>query len=404
MLRRFEWSVVLFVLTPLTSCGSSSDKPATATTQGTPRPMVSIQKSDLVYEGAFRVPRSSQGASRFDYGGTALAYNPANNSLFLTGHDQQQMTAEISIPQIISSNEVGGLDTAQVLQTFRDPVEGRRNQVGGSSGGGTKIGGHLVYDDKLYVSAFAYYDASGSQSSSHFVRPLNLATTGQVQGPFKLGSSSARWLAGYMGHVPPEWQAAFGGPALTGLAGVSIAGAQSNGPAAAVFDPANVGGSNAAQLLLGYSLSQTLAHVYGYTETSTNPYWNNASEVRGVVFPNGTSSVLFFGMHGTGPYCYGSGTSCNDPVDKDQGNHSYPYEHYVWAYDANDLVAVKNGQRAPGSLRPYAVWSFETPFSGGENKIGGAAWDPQTRRIYLLGRSQDGNYPLVHVYRVTGGG
>jgi hypothetical protein len=125
--------------------------------------------------------------------------------------------------------------------------------------------------------------------------------------------------------------------------------------------------------------------------------------VRGVVFPNGTHSVLFFGMHGTGTYCYGSGSACGDPVDDDQGNHAYPYKHYVWAYDANDLAAVKKGQRAPGSLQPYAIWSFETPFSGGSNLIGGAAWDPQTRRIYLLGRLQDGAYPLVHVYHVAAG-
>lgn len=371
-----------------------------------PTSAVRLQKADLVYEGAFRVPSGSQGASRFDYGGTALTYNPANNSLFLTGHDHQQMTAEISIPQIIKSDNVTGLDAAQVLQTFRDPVEGRRGSVNPSDSNAKKIGGHLVYNGKLYVTAYAYYDASGTQGSSHFVRPLNLATSGQVQGPFKLGPSSlpARWIAGYMGHVPPEWQATLGGPALTGLAGVSIAGAASNGPTAAVFDPANVGGSNAATLLVGYPLKGSLAHTYGYTEASTNPYWNNASEVRGVVFPGGTRSVLFFGMHGTGTYCYGSGTACGDPVDGDQGNHAYPYKHYVWAYDANDLVAVRNGQRAPESLQPYAVWSFETPFSGGTNLIGGAAWDPNTRRIYLLGRLQDGAYPLVHVYRVAAGG
>lgn len=156
----------------------------------TPNPKLLLQKDDLIYEGAFRLPKSSQGASRFDYAAAGMTYNPANNSLFVTGHDHQQMTAEISIPQIVKSNNETALDTAKVLQTFHDPVDGRRNSIGGGSGGGTKIGGYLVYNGNLHVTAFAHYDASAQQSSSHFVRPLNLATSGQVQGPFKLGPSS----------------------------------------------------------------------------------------------------------------------------------------------------------------------------------------------------------------------
>lgn len=361
-----------------------------------------IGQSDLVYVGAFRVPQGTQGSSTFDYGGTALAYNPASNTLFVTGHAQQQMTAEISIPEPVNASSVASLNTAKVVQAFRDPLEGKRASVNPGEPNGENIGGQLVHNGKLYVSAYSYYDGSGTQSTSHFVRPLNLATSGQVQGPFKLGPSSlrARWLAGYMAHIPSEWQAAFGGPALTGLGGVPIVSAASNGPTAAVFNPADVGGSNAATLLLGYPLSNTLAHLYGSNESTTNPYWNRTSEVRGAVFPDGTGSILFFGKHGTGPYCYGTGADCNDPTDSSKGEHGYPYKQYVWAYDANDLVAVKNGQRSADSVKPYAIWSLGTPFSGGTNLIGGAAWDPQTRRVFVSAMKQDGSYPVVLVYRI----
>src|SRR5262249_57138264 len=37
----------------------------------------------LEYVGAFRVPKGNLGDSTFDYGGTAMAFNAANNSLFI---------------------------------------------------------------------------------------------------------------------------------------------------------------------------------------------------------------------------------------------------------------------------------------------------------------------------------
>ena len=48
---------------------------------------------------------------------------------------------------------------------------------------------------------------------------------------------------------------------------------------------------------------------------------------------------------GTGTFCYGEGATCNDPTDSSKGNHAYPYQYQVWAYDANDLAAVKAGSK-----------------------------------------------------------
>ena len=42
--------------------------------------------------------------------------------------------------------------------------------------------------------------------------------------------------------------------------------------------------------------------------TEANLYFNMSSGVSGVVFPEGSSSVLFFGTQGTGVPCYGEGT------------------------------------------------------------------------------------------------
>src|SRR5262245_16313756 len=65
---------------------------------------------DATYLGAFRVPAGTIAGTGFDYNGFGLAYNPANNSLFITGRDHDarnpiggtpsgQRIAEISIPQ-----------------------------------------------------------------------------------------------------------------------------------------------------------------------------------------------------------------------------------------------------------------------------------------------------------------
>src|SRR2546428_3383622 len=99
-----------------------------------------VRASNLVYEGAFRLPAETIGDSSFAYGGTALGFNPARNSLFVVGHDWQQHVAEIAIPEIRSTTTLRQLATAKVLQPFADPTQGTRGAVGDST---VKVGGLL---------------------------------------------------------------------------------------------------------------------------------------------------------------------------------------------------------------------------------------------------------------------
>ena len=155
-----------------------------ATAAVTDEPLV--QQSDLVYQGAFRLPQLGQSAdaNSYNYGGTSLGYNPANNSLYIVGYDPQQYLGEISIPEIRNSASISSLATATQLQPLRDPTEGKLNSINPSDTNAHKIGGTLVYSNNLYLTGFSYYDGAGTQSTSHFVRPPNLSTTGQVKGPF----------------------------------------------------------------------------------------------------------------------------------------------------------------------------------------------------------------------------
>lgn len=363
-----------------------------------------IQKSDLIYQGAFRVPQGTTETNTFNYGGTSLAFNPANNSLFMTGHDWHQYSAEIKIPTIVNSTNINSLSTATILQSFKDPTENKLGSINPSDPNSKKVGGHLVYNGKLYVTGYSYYDGASTQSTSHFARPLNLSTTGQVQGSVKVGNQYPGFVSGYMAQIPSEWQALFGGPALTGNCGLAIASIQSNGPAASVFDPTKIGQVSPvpATSVVGYPYG----HQLGPGEATTNPYYNLTTKIRGIVFPVGTRSVLFFGRHGVGTYCYGTGTECNDPADDSKGTHAYPYKYQVWAYDANDLLAVKNGTKQQYTIQPYAIWNFNLPFesTGDQHLIGGAAYDAQTNTIYISQQCSDTNCaPIIHAFKVQGG-
>lgn len=388
--------VLLACLSSLGFHGSMTGLSSEAYAQ-TPSSLPRVQSSHLVYQGAFRVPQGSSDQTSFNYGGTALGYNRTNNSLFMVGHDWYQRSAEIRIPTVLHSTSISGLNRATLLQNFADATDGKAGQVGS----GPKIGGHLVSGGKLYTTAYVYYDGSGSQTRSHFTSGTNLATSNDAQGPYQVGNW-AGIVSGYMAEIPPEWQSLFGGSALTGNCCLSIISRTSLGPAAAVFNPSDVGVRNPvpATPVVYYDLSHP---TLGQCGDSNAQYFNCTTQIRGLVFPRGTRSVLFFGRHGTGPMCYKDEgpVSCRGTG----GYNAPPYKYQVWAYDANDLLAVKNGQRSPWSITP-TIWNFSLPFESASDghDIGGAAYDPATQRIYISQMCKDSECnPLIHVFRVNVG-
>jgi hypothetical protein len=137
-------------------------------------------------------------------------------------------------------------------------------------------------------------------------------------------------------------------------------------------------------------------------ENTQNEYYNLATEIRGLAFVPGTRSVLFIGRHGIGEYCYGTGGvegDCYDPVDSSKGTHAYPYVHQIWAYDANDLLQVKNGERECWDVLPYAIWQLDEMDSEGGATVRGAAYDPETGRVFIT--EDFGEEPVVHVYTIS---
>lgn len=415
-----------------------------------------LQQRDLVYLGAFRVPKGKYGASTkarsLAYGGESLSFNPARNSLFILGHlDSEKMILEMTIPPVVKSNNLNDLKTAEVLQGSID-ITGRlgydKLAVGNKAVvNGGRPGSLMVYRDRLIGNAWAHYDGDNKAANSHFTANLDWSSGPGFKGFYRVGKSpqaaspSGGFVGGYLGLVPPEWQKSLGGPALTGLGGIPVITRSSFGPSASVFDPADLGVLDPAPatMLVGYPSSHRTLGSYDLG----NLVYNSTSEVRGVAFPFGTGSVLFFGRHGlgadnfgagsnyTGKTTYGPATSnlrevgrrassfpnncgstivaggdvCSyDPADTSKGVHGYPYVYRVWAYDAAQLSKVRGGRIKPWEVVPYGVWNLTLPFAVPAARLLSATYDPATQRIYLSQqageRSGQEPFPLVHVFEV----
>jgi hypothetical protein len=96
-----------------------------------------------------------------------------------------------------------------------------------------------------------------------------------------------------------------------------------------------------------------------------------------------------------------------DPVRIDgQGNHAYPYMPMVYHYDANDLLAVKQGRKQPSDVRPLDMWDLTSLLPAWQNhggQIGGAAYDESTQRIFVMQPGVDGSgydYPVIYVLQI----
>src|SRR3989344_4049218 len=103
------------------------------------------------------------------------------------------------------------------------------------------------------------------------------------------------------------------------------------------FRPASI--SLSSGISAGSSVSLLWPHHYPLQHALSGNYYNRAGAVVGLAFPERSRSVLFIGNHGTtANWCYGTGAECNDPCMSQRGEHAYPYQHQIWAYDANDLL------------------------------------------------------------------
>ena len=141
---------------------------------------------------------------------------------------------------------------------------------------------------------------------------------------------------------------------------------------------------------------------------ATDPVYDGNTQIDGVLFVPGSRTVLFFGSVGTNTFGYGLPSTYNDPYRTYKGQHSLngDYAYQVWAYNADDFLAVEDGQMQPWQLQPYATWNLDFPQFDGAKHLGGVAFDPSTNRLYVTEldgdtQAQYSELPLVQVFQLT---
>jgi hypothetical protein len=381
-----------------------------------------IQQTNITYLGAFALPswaglsNGAYGTSWFEYGGRGMSvYNDpvtGKSTLFMQGHDQYPgQVAQIQIPAtFVNSPNWSSLPMATILQKFADitaPI-GVPPDPGSCSGNPGYIYGSIVFNSKLILASACSY--GGSQTTTHGVRSISFSTS-DFQGWYGFPSNvvaTPRGLAGPMIAIPLEWQTLLGGPAFTGNCCISVTGSTSAGPSATVFNPNDVGSKNPipGTTVLFYPLPHLACGNLGCEATQSSVY-NLTTVYGGGAFPSGSRSVLFVTATGTGCYWYGGwnenslgGCPNPDPALPDvKGPHAPPYQYQILAYDANDLLAVKNGAMQTWQPLPYAKIILNGMPNSNNDIIKGAAYDQVSGRLYI---AQDyGASPRIEVYQIT---
>ena len=397
----------------------------TATAQLGPAAYPTVGRDHWSYRGAFRVPLAAgiPAEEHFSYGGHALCHRPASNSLFMAGHAWYQKLAEIDVPSPAICAEIDDLPRANLRQSLHDVADGHLAQLGpgGSPMDGAMLGGLLAHGDRLVGSAFVYYDAGGEAERSHFSSGFDLSDPSDFAGMFRLDAPNPGFLAGYVAAVPAEWQPLLGGPLLSGQCGLPIVSRGSWGPSAFAFDPSLFGVSNPvpARPLVFYDAEHPTLGEWG-NQTHSNHLFNMSPEVHGAVFPAGSRTLILFGRQGLGVPCYGQGTDdpslhlqpvpgedgvvfVYDPAEGGKGTHSWPYAYFAWAFDAADLARAAAGSCNPWDVVPSATWQIDLPWAShsSAHRLGGAAWDPSSRTLFLSQLLADDGLPIVHVFQLV---
>ncbi len=414
--------VVLICLLLIPACDAKSqDQPGSGQS-------ARIMPSDLVYQGAFRLP---DGPEEYAWGwsGQALAFYPAGDptgpadgftgSLFGTGHNWHTWVSEISIPKpvISKTKNPADLNTARTLQEFADIrgtlYEGRdleQPRVGLAylPAQGNQTG------DKLYF-CWAAHMGQENLSPAHGWCDLNLAQPNSA-GLWSIGGLSQYLTCDYITPIPADWAQA-NTPGMRLATGRMRDGGQvSQGPTLIAFGPWNQGNPPApgtkldAKVLLQYSaITDEVQHKmnnYQHSDDWSGAAWLTAGD---------RSAVVFVGTKGEGKCWYGF---ANGVVWPEDGPYppvpAYPNDQRGWwstnfaaqilFYDPADLAAVANGKAKPYEPQPYAVMDVSKFLYKDRpremHRLGAAAFDQANGLLYVIEPRGDEDKSLIHVWKI----
>lgn len=395
-----------------------------------------LTDDDLTYLGAFRLPDGGGGSkSRFGYGGGAMALNPdgdgdgANDgfpgSLYILGHDHDQLVSEVNIPEP-KDQRVSGVDklnSANFLQPFTDITEGLAGST--DDGNGYRVDG-LAYldaqgsqnDGNLYWTARTYYNVDTSSDLSHGMSDTNFSAP-NAKGLWRLKDFHSSMTSGYIFPVPKYFADAYldGKRLISGLFTQQGVSATSQGPAFFAYAPwkdaldgiaPSVGAVLDAVALTYYPYSDS-----GYIEGDAHSTEKNSAfpdfqipdswDAAAWLDTDDAHAVVVTGQRAIGKTFYGDARPGDCTIDK--GYHGEPYEPSFLFYDPADLAKVAEGKMKPYEVVPYLEWDpseymVKTCLWG----LTGAVYDRENHLFYVLHYNSDTTSgepkPLIYVFRV----
>ena len=379
-----------------------------------------IQPTDLRYEGAFRLPTSpgTPDDVGWEWGGTALTFRSGGDaggpddgypgSLIGAGHEHTQYVSEVDIPvPVISAGKnPADLNVARTLQGFANV---RGSLYDGLDWEMPRVG-LAVAQDKLHFCWSTHAPGNPQDSGpTHGWCELDLAHP-RPAGIWRVGGQSKYVTSDYLFPIPAAWANAHTPGRYLATGRFRDGGQAAQGPALLAIGPASEGspppaGSTlpATPLLLYDNVLQPNPHMldgYHHSDEWSGGAWLSAGM---------DAAVLFAGTKGQGQCWYGcaDGTDAPPwPEDCDRGWWSTRFVAQMLFYDPADLAAVARGEREPWEPQPYATLDVDPYLYHLQDdqqlyRLGGAAYDPERRLLYVLERLSDEDRPLVHVWRVT---
>ena len=142
-----------------------------------------------------------------------------------------------------------------------------------------------------------------------------------------------------MGLIPPEWQSLLGGTSLCWEQCPCLSIASAQWPLIFRIQPRRCECEITDPEHTAYVLH--FSQIRWPPDVANDIYFGADQYNAGIVFPSGTRSVLFFSRHGYGNRTYKVADGCGGET----GEGAAPYRRQITAFDANDLLAVKNGTK-----------------------------------------------------------
>jgi lysophospholipase L1-like esterase len=429
-----------------------------------PQPSGRLRSSDLQYRGAFRLPDSfswgGRGMSYYPPGGegtgsllittSEIPRTPEGEGCYEGLSDCAAYYAEVAIPDPVQVNDWTSLPEAPFLRT---PTAFDGGLVATVHPAHTFVSG-IQYvpaqdsqsSDKIYGSLNEWYPEGGFGDASFPTIWFSNPDGSNPQGVFHVGPRSdplyhGRKMGDFLFSVP-DWYADqyLGGRTLVtgrsrgtpvGFEAVTTAGG-SQGPALFAFMPLQsdtpaVSDLDAIPILYyrvkypgcaGPDIGVGGAPVdCDYPGFSMCDAWNGGAFVgsrsrNAVVLlgHKGATNCYYCDEEGTDPECQGTPLEgeCDRWCNEGRGYHCGPYRRQVLFYDTEALGRAARGDTDPWEILPYEIWEPSEFYLSGTNvcgDVGGAAYDEEGRRLFLIERGLDGydaeNRAVVHVWQVN---